>query len=336
MKRLCLLIFILFSVRALPAQQPVALVIHGGAGNMSREHMKPAQEKIYQTALEEALLTGYKVLKSGGTSLDAVEATIMVLENNPLFNAGKGAVLTNEGRAELDASIMDGKTGKAGAMAGVSTIKNPIQGARAVMEKSNHVLMAGKGAEKFARKEGLSMVHPSYFFTEGAYQNLERARKNNSYGVNSGRPERSWETAFDKFGTVGCVALDQYGNLAAGTSTGGMNNKLYGRIGDSPIIGAGTYADNATCAVSCTGHGEFFIREVVAYDISALMKYRQLSVNDATREVVMNKLAEKGGSGGVIALDAKGNVAMTFNTTGMFRGYVKDDGKPVTGIFKDN
>lgn len=334
MKRVFLLGILLSYVSFVWAQYPITLLVHGGAGALSTNTLTPEQEKAYHQALEEALRVGYQILKSGGTSVDAVEATIVTLEDNPLFNAGKGAVLTNEGRAELDASIMDGKTGLAGAMAGVTTIKNPIRGARAVMEKSNHVLLIGKGAEKFALRQGLEKVHPAYFFTESSYQNLVRAKKSKRFGLSLPKQETPAGSDYaDKLGTVGCVALDQFGNLAAGTSTGGMNNKLYGRVGDSPIIGAGTYADNATCAVSSTGHGEYFIRHVAAYDVSALMKYKQLTVSEAADEVINKKLLAKEGRGGIIALDRKGNFTMTFNTEGMFRGYIKDDGKPATYIY---
>lgn len=312
---------------------PIALVIHGGAGTIKKENMDPAREAEIRSKLQEALKKGYQVLENEGSSIDAVIATIQVLEESHHFNAGKGAVFTNQGKNELDASIMDGATGNAGAVAGVSTIKSPIAGARAVMEKSPHVMMAGEGAALFAAQQGLEIVDPEYFRDEQRYQQLQRIlererEKNNQQGY--------YEVLNndEKFGTVGCVALDMNGNLAAGTSTGGMTNKKFGRIGDSPIIGAGTYADNATCGVSATGHGEFFIRNVVAYDIAALMKYNNMSVEDAANEVVMKKLVEKGGSGGVIAMDAKGNIAMPFNTSGMYRGYIREKGKPVIKIYK--
>lgn len=338
-----LLFFLLSLAQLSVAQHSIVLAVHGGAGTISRENMTAAQERAYRDALEQSLLAGYQVLKSGGKSVDAVQAAIVVLEDNPLFNAGRGAVFTNEGRNEMDASIMDGGSGLAGAMAGITTVKNPILGARAVMDRSKHVLMAGKGAEKFAKQQGLTIVHPSYFFTESRYRSLMNAKKAEQIQLDHQQqaPKSGFidfEAPFfdegKKFGTVGCVALDQFGNLAAGTSTGGMTNKRYGRVGDSPVIGAGTYANNETCAVSATGHGEFFIREVVAYDISALMNYRGLALNEAANQVVMKKLVKKGGEGGVIALDRSGNLAMPFNTSGMYRGFIKSDGKPVTQIFK--
>lgn len=329
----------------------ITLVIHGGAGTITRANMTPEKEKAYREVLNIALQKGYAVLKEGGTSEKAVETAIMVMEDSPLFNAGKGAVFTNEGKNEMDAAIMDGKTLKAGAIAGVTTIKNPIRGAIAVMEKSPHVLMAGKGADLFAKEQGLEIVDPSYFYTEARYKALLKAKEEEKVELDhtentkkeiQKKPKTGFVKDEDliftegkKYGTVGCVALDKFGNLTAGTSTGGMTNKKYGRIGDAPIIGAGTYANNNTCAVSATGHGEFFIRSVVAYDISALMDYKGLSVKDAADEVVMKKLVERGGEGGVIALDRNGNFAMPFNSEGMYRGYVKADGKSEVMIYKD-
>jgi beta-aspartyl-peptidase (threonine type) len=329
----------------------ITLVIHGGAGTITRGNMTPEKEKAYKEVLNIALQKGYGVLKQGGTSVQAVEATIRVMEDSPLFNAGKGAVFTNEGKNELDASIMEGKTLKAGAIAGVTTIRNPISTAIAVMEKSPHVMMAGKGAEIFAKEQGQEIVDPSYFYTEPRFKALQRAKEEEKTELDhdakddekvkkapktgSADPDKLIFTEGKKFGTVGCVALDKFGNLAAGTSTGGMTNKRYGRIGDAPIIGAGTYANNATCAVSATGHGEFFIRSVVAYDISALMEYKGMALKDAANEVVMKKLVERGGEGGVIALDRNGNIAMPFNSEGMYRGYIKSDGKSEILIYKD-
>ncbi|KAA6431467.1 isoaspartyl peptidase/L-asparaginase [Dyadobacter flavalbus] len=346
-----LAVLIYMPVSAQDYSDKITLVIHGGAGTITRANMTPEKEKAYKEVLNTALQTGYQVLKKGGTSVQAVEATIKVMEDSPLFNAGKGAVFTNEGKNELDASIMEGKTLKAGAIAGVTTIKNPISTAIAVMEKSPHVMMAGKGAETFAKEQGLEIVDPSYFYTESRFKALQRAKeeekteldhnakeeKEVKKGPKTGALEEN-ELIFTegkKFGTVGCVALDKFGNLAAGTSTGGMTNKRYGRIGDAPIIGAGTYANNATCAVSATGHGEFFIRSVVAYDISALMEYKGMSLKDAANEVVMKKLVERGGEGGIIALDRNGNVAMPFNSEGMYRGFIKNDGKSEILIYKD-
>jgi beta-aspartyl-peptidase (threonine type) len=307
------------------------LVIHGGAGTITRASMTPETEKAYRQAMEEALRAGNAVLARGGTSLDAVEATIHVMEDSPLFNAGKGAVFTHEGRNELDASIMDGKNKRAGAVAGVTIIRNPISAARAVMEKSPHVMMAGRGAELFATKMGLEIVDPSYFWTERRWKALQQELLQEQQQ----KPRSDLQTSEPKkFGTVGAVALDQSGNLAAGTSTGGLTNKQYGRVGDSPIIGAGTYADNESCAVSATGNGEYFIRWTVAYDIAALMKYRGMSVADAANEVINKKLPPEG-EGGVIALDRKGNFAMPFNSQGMYRGWIGPDGVPHVLIYKD-
>lgn len=303
---------------------PITLVIHGGAGTIKKENMTPEREKAYQDKLQEALNTGYQILKDGGSALDAVTGTIQVMEQSPLFNAGKGAVFTNQGKNELDASIMDGATGMAGAVAGISRIKSPILAARTVLEKSPHVMMAGHGAEVFAEEQGMEMVEPSYFFDETRFEQFQKIKEQQD------NKETAYMQTYPdyKFGTVGCVALDSKGNIAAGTSTGGMTNKKYGRIGDSPVIGAGTYAHNETCGVSGTGHGEYFIREVVAYDIAANMKYNEMTVEEATKEVITRKLTDTGGTGGVIALDRQGNVAMTFNTAGMFRGYIKEENKP--------
>jgi len=295
-----------------------ALVIHGGAGTILKENMSPEKEKLYLEKLSEALQTGEEILKNGGSSLDAITATIMVMENSPLFNAGKGAVFTAEGINEMDASIMDGRDLNAGAVASVRHIKNPILGARAVMEKTNHVLLVGEGAEIVAKNEGLDLVDSSYFFTQSRYDSYLKVKDK-----------------VEKHGTVGAVAFDKYGNLAAGTSTGGMTYKMKGRVGDSPIIGAGTYADNNTCAVSATGHGEYFIRNVVAYDISALMKYKGLTLSVAADEVINQKLDAIGAGGGIIAVDKNGNIAMPFNTAGMYRGYITSEGKSEVLIYKN-
>lgn len=316
------------------------MVIHGGAGTILKEQMTPEKEEAYRAGLEEALRTGYEILQQGGSSLDAVERTIHVLENNPLFNAGKGAVFTNQGKNELDASIMDGKSGLAGAVAGVTILKNPISAARAVMEKSEHVMMIGGGAEQFAIAQGLETVEPSYFYTEDRWKALQRAlardsaRTTASYIEDLNHPSNTVaEAAYldEKFGTVGCVALDQNGDLAAGTSTGGMTNKRYGRVGDAPIIGAGTFANNQV-GVSCTGWGEFYIRQVVAYDIAAQMEYKQSNLADAA-QATMDKVGAAGGNGGIIALDKNGNIAMPFNTAGMYRGAVTKDGRIEVAIF---
>ena len=298
-------------------KQEWAIVIHGGAGNMTLESLTPELDKEYRAALQVALNTGKQILASGGSALDAVEQTIRTMEDNPLFNAGKGAVFTHEGRNELDAAIMDGSNLAAGAVAGVTDIKNPISAARKVMTSSPHVMLAGAGASEFAREQGLEIVPPSYFYTERQFKALQEALKK------------------EKNGTVGCVALDKKGNLAAGTSTGGMSDKRYNRIGDSPIIGAGTYANNNTCAVSATGHGEYFIRWTVAHDISALMEYKGMSVKDASELVVNDKLVKAGGSGGVICVDKCGNISMPFNSTGMFRCFATADGKSGVFVYKD-
>ncbi|TAE33900.1 MAG: isoaspartyl peptidase/L-asparaginase [Cytophagales bacterium] len=362
MKRILTLLLALLTFSAVaqtPSQAPaqpgrITLVIHGGAGTITRKNMTPEKELAYREVLNKALQTGYGILKKGGTSLDAIEATIRVMEDSPLFNAGKGAVFTHEGKNELDASIMDGSNLKAGAIAGVTNIRNPISTARRVMDKSEHVMMMGVGAEAFAKSQNMEIVEPGYFYTESRWQGLQRALQEEKVQLDHTAPAKT-ETAplkptgpksggllddkiFNegkKYGTVGCVALDQYGNLAAGTSTGGMTNKRYGRVGDAPIIGAGTYANNATCAVSATGHGEFFIRSVVGYDISALMEYKGLSVKQAADEVVMKKLVQRGGEGGVIALDRNGNFAMPFNSEGMYRGYIRDNGTSEVLIYKD-
>jgi beta-aspartyl-peptidase (threonine type) len=306
------------------------LVIHGGAGTITRQSMTPEMEKQYRDALAEALRIGNAVLSKGGSSLDAVEATIRFMEDSPLFNAGKGAVFTHEGRNELDASIMDGKTKKAGAVAAVTIIRNPISAARAVMDKSEHVMMTGRGAELFATKMGLEIVDPSYFWTERRWKALQEE-------LTKEKPQAVLDYPAEpkKFGTVGAVALDQAGNLAAATSTGGMTNKQFGRVGDTPIIGAGTYADNESCAVSGTGHGEFFIRWTVAYDIAALVKYRGMTVQQAGDEVIHKKLEPVKGEGGVIILDRKGNFATPFNSEGMYRGHIGPDGVPHVDIYKD-
>lgn len=315
-----LIVIILFNFSSI-SQQKYALVIHGGAGVMSKAEMNEERQAEYKSKLEEALLKGETLLKNGTSSTDVVVEVIKILEDSPLFNAGKGAVFTSAGENELDASIMEGNKMNAGAVAGVKDIKNPIVAAREVMENSEHVLLSGKGASAFSRQQGLEMVNNKYFYTQSRYESLKRLQKQERKRVPS-----------DNSGTVGCVALDVNGNLCAGTSTGGMTNKKFGRIGDSPIIGAGTYAGNNTCAVSCTGHGEYFIRMGFAKDISALMEYKNLGVEEACREEI-RKLSELGGTGGVIALDANGNIAMEFNTSGMFRGFIKSTGEKEIAIF---
>jgi beta-aspartyl-peptidase (threonine type) len=304
------------------AESTWTLVLHGGAGTILRQDLDTETEAAYRSDLQAALDVGAEILASGGSSLDAVEATIRFLEDSPLFNAGKGAVFTEAGVNEMDASIMDGRDRNAGAVAGVTTVRNPISAARAVMEKSPHVMLAREGAEAFAAAQGLVLEDPAYFRTERRWQAYLEAKA-----------KRDADTADRKHGTVGCVALDQQGNLTAGTSTGGMTLKMWGRIGDAPVIGAGTYADNATCGVSATGHGEYFIRNVVAYDIAALMKYKGLSLQAAAEEVVLGKLVAQQATGGIVALDAAGNVAMVFNTPGMYRGFRDATGETEVAIF---
>ena len=291
------------------------LVIHGGAGGPAKGSMKPEREKQYTDSLAKALQIGSAILSKGGSSLDAVEAVIRFMEDCPLFNAGRGAVLNENGIAELDASVMDGNTGKAGAVACVTTIKNPISAARAVMEKTEHVMLIGKGADKFAKDMKLQIVDPAYFIIPERYEAWKKAKQKSMQG----KPSPSSADTVKK-GTVGCVALDSYGNLAAGTSTGGMMMKMSGRVGDSPIIGAGTWADNNSCAVSCTGHGEFFIRNCAAYSVAVQMLYANRSLADAAHFVIFDLLKAKGGEGGLIALDKNGNIAMPFSSNAMFRG----------------
>lgn len=335
----CLLLFVVASCGPKEDAKKYVLVIHGGAGAIERASMTPEKEQAYRKALEKALQVGYHAIQDGKTALDAVEATIHVLEDSPLFNAGKGAVFTHDGKNELDAAIMDGRQLKAGAVAGVSRIRNPISAARAVMEKSEHVLLSGAGADGFAQQIGLEMVDPYYFYTQERWDALQQALVLDSVeamkqGQNH-QAQRIVDELIDrKFGTVGCVAVDKKRDLAAGTSTGGMTNKKYGRIGDAPIIGAGTYANNESVAVSCTGWGEFYLRNVVAYDVAALMSYKGLSVQQAA-EQVLQKVEKAGGNGGLIALDRAGNMAMPFNTAGMYRGAITADGKMEVFIYKD-
>lgn len=306
-----------------------ALVVHGGAGTILKENMTPELEEAYHIKLKEALNAGYGILENGGTSEEAVITAIMILEDSPLFNAGRGAVFTSEATNEMDASIMNGGNGTAGAVAGVKTVKNPILAAQAVKNNSVHVMMSGTGAELFAKDNGLEMVDPSYFYTEKRREQLKKLQK--AERENAEGSIRKWRDY--KYGTVGAVALDNDGNICAATSTGGMTNKKYGRIGDSPVIGAGTFA-NKVCGVSATGHGEYFIRNVVAYDIAARMEYKAVSLSEAAEEVIMKKLKSINGGGGVIALDAEGNISMTFNTTGMYRGYIQRKDEARTLIYK--
>lgn len=346
MKRISLLVCVclfVFSCTKSPDKTPdvktneFAIVIHGGAGTILKKNMTPEKEKLYKETLAEAIKTGHEILKNGGTSLEAVEKTIHVMENSPIFNAGKGAVFTHDETNELDASIMDGKTLNAGAIAGVTDIKNPISAAKLVMTNSEHVMLSGTGASEFAKEQGLEIVDPSYFYTEGRFKSLQRIKEKEKTEL-----DHDGKTAFydpmikdSKFGTVGCVALDKHGNIVAGTSTGGMTNKRWNRIGDAPIIGSGTYANNETCGVSSTGWGEYFIRAQVAHDISALIDYKGLSLKEATTEVIQNKLTKLGGTGGVVALDKNGNMVFEFNTAGMYRASMDDDGNLVVQIYKD-
>ncbi len=357
-----------------PQNPRLGFVIHGGAGVIRKGTLSPEKEKEVRAKLEEAVMLGYKMLQEGKTSIEAVEAAINLLEDSPLFNAGKGAVFTNDGKNELDASIMDGKTLAAGAVAGVHHIKNPISLARLVMEKSPHVMMAGDGAEKFAESQGVKLVDEKYFFTQDRFDALQKViemeKKNppkdekkmptvdnkpstdnkipttleefnnppkNGNNTDEKKPlsaNKQPELYDYKYGTVGAVALDKNGDIAAGTSTGGMTNKRYGRVGDAPIIGAGTYADNRTCGVSATGWGEMFIRLGVARDISAVMEYRALPIQQAVDLVIQEKLPKLGGDGGVIAMDKFGNIGISFNSEGMYRAYINSDGKPVVEIYK--
>ena len=309
-------------LKAMPDKK-YALVIHGGAGTISPEQITPEMERDLRAGLQRSLDAGRAILKNGGSSLDAVTAAVRVLEDDPLFNAGRGAVFTSAETHEMDAAIMDGQTLRAGAVGSVAQVRNPIDLARAVMEKSPHVMLAGLGAEAFARELGLEIMDDAYFYTEHRWQALKRVR--------AARAEPLSDA--DRHGTVGAVALDEAGNLAAATSTGGNTNKRPGRIGDSPIIGAGTYANNKTCAVSATGDGDFFMRAVAAHDVSALMEYRGMNLGEAAR-MVIEKVGALGGTGGLIAIDRDGNIALPFNTAGMYRGSIDVDGKSFVGIFQ--
>lgn len=312
------------------APSPVAIAIHAGAGTIERSNMDEAREKQIRAALENAVRAGHEVLQSGGTSLDAIVRAVTLLEDTPFFNAGKGAVFNSAGKNELDASIMDGSDLNAGAVAGVHNIRNPVLLARKVMTDSKHVMLGGEGAETFAREQGIEFADDEYFHTEYRWQQLEKARaaEDGDAAFQPEFPDR-W------FSTVGAVAVDQSGNLAAATSTGGMTNKRWGRIGDAPIIGAGTYADNRSCAVSATGHGEYFIRATVARDICSRVQYEGVSLQEAADTVIKQVLVEMGGDGGVISIDAEGNIAMPFNTAGMYRASVDTNGKVFVGIYDD-
>ena len=315
--RFLYLIFLLFLFNCNDENIHPVIAIHGGAGVILKGDLSEEREKLIREKLDEAISRGYQILNASGSSTDAVIETIKILENSPLFNAGKGAVFTSNGTIEHDASIMNGADLNAGASSGTMYVKNPITLANAIMTKSDHVFLSGSGAEEFAKKENLDMVEQDYFYTEFRFNQLKKMKGDS------------------KFGTVGCVAMDKDGNLVAGTSTGGMTNKKWGRIGDSPIIGAGTYANNNTCAVSCTGSGEYFMRSVVAYDVSALIEYEKLSLKDAVSKIIHKKLPAIGGDGGLIAIDNKGNIAMDFNTPGMYRASINKNGEKVIEIYSE-
>ncbi|WP_220767571.1 isoaspartyl peptidase/L-asparaginase family protein [Shewanella sp. MBTL60-007] len=345
-----LILSTVISASGMASDRPFSIAIHGGAGTISKANLTPEQQKAYREKLQQAVDAGYDILAKGGTSLSAVRASINILENSPLFNAGLGAVYTYDGGHELDASIMDGKTMNAGAVAGVKHIKNPIDLAITVMEKSPHVMLSGQGAEEFALTQGYQLVPVNTFDSESRYQQLksakekiQKAESNADYQASTGSNTHHnyQQSALDysefdyKFGTVGAVALDQDGNLAAGTSTGGMTAKRFGRIGDSPVIGAGTYAENGVCAVSATGHGEYFIRYHVAGDICAKVKYQKKSIIQAADEVINQRLITAGGTGGVIAIDQRGNIATPFNTEGMYRATRKQNEPAQVMIWSD-
>lgn len=313
--------------------QQITMVIHGGAGTIDREEMSAELEKAYLQGLQEALNAGYAVLEEGGPAINAVKTASVILENNPLFNAGRGSVFTKKGLQEMDAAIMDGQTLQAGAVAGVRNVRNPIELATEVLRNSDHVFLSGKGANDFAIKQGVKLEPDEYFFSQFRYDQWKAIRDSDNYTLDHTLYNLN-DLREKKFGTIGAVACDINGNIAAATSTGGMTNKKYGRIGDSPVIGCGTYANNNTCAISCTGHGEIFIRAVAAYDVSALIAYKGLSLTDACDEVVLNKLVRMQGEGGLIGVDSKGNFAMVFNSAGMYRGVKSSDGANETGIYK--
>lgn len=309
-----------------------AIAIHGGAGTILRSQMNPEKEQQYQQGLKDAIQAGHAILQAGGSSLDAVEAAVMALEDFPLFNAGRGAVFTNKGTQEMDASIMDGATLEAGAICGISHVQNPVKLARAVKDRSGHVLLCGKDAEEFAHKIGMPFRDDAYFYTEERYKQWQKVKDSDDYHLDHNDQKEKDER---KFGTVGAVAVDQFGNVAAATSTGGMTNKRFGRVGDSPIIGAGTYANNHTCAVSCTGHGEFFLRGVVAYDVSCLIEYKGMTLKHACEYVVKDKLVKLGGEGGLIAVNAQAELELVFNSEGMYRAWKRNEEATEVRIYED-
>ena len=308
----------------------IAIAIHGGAGTITKSSMTADLENEYRSALKNSLESGWKILKADGSSLEAVEACVVALEDCPLFNAGKGSVFTNDGKNEMDAAVMDGKSLQAGAVAFVKNVKNPVKLARLVMEKTEHILLAGRGANEFAENMQVEFAPDEYFFTEHRFKQLEEAIKENRVQLDHSSEIKNSKA---KFGTVGAVACDAFGNLAAATSTGGMTNKKFGRIGDTPLIGAGTYAENQTCAVSCTGHGEYFMLALTAFDVAARMKYKNLSLENAANEAVEH-LSKIGGEGGLIAVDGQGNIALPFNSEGMYRGFANENGDLTIEIYK--
>jgi L-asparaginase / beta-aspartyl-peptidase len=313
--------------------QQFSLAIHGGAGTILKEDMTPELEQAYTEGLSDALNAGYAVLEEGGSSVNAVKAAIVILEDNMLFNAGRGSVFTKKGVQEMDAAIMEGENLGAGAVAGIRNVRNPIELATEVLRNSNHVFLSGKGANDFAIKQGIKLEPDEYFFSQFRYDQWKAMRDSDNYSLDHTHQKLEELMRDKKFGTVGAVACDANGNIAAATSTGGMTNKKYGRIGDSPLIGAGTYANNKTCAISCTGHGEMFIRAVAAYDVSCLMEYKNMSLQQAMDEVVMHKLKKMEGEGGMIGMDAQGNAAMVFNSAGMYRGMRNSSGQSVIAIY---
>ncbi len=341
-KTLAMLTGILLSAHSntlLAKEVPFAIAIHGGAGTIKKERFTPEKEAAYRAKLQESVEAGYAILENGGTSLDALTASINILENSPFFNAGKGAVYTHDETHEMDASIMEGKNRQAGAVAGVKHIENPIDLARLVMDESVHVMLSGDGAETFAQSQGIKLVSNNIFDTEHRYKSLQRAKAKMKKAKETNKDYQAAHQSLAveyKVGTVGAVALDKYGNIAAGTSTGGMTNKRFGRIGDAPVIGAGTFADNASCAVSATGHGEYFIRYNVAADICARVQYQGKTIEQAGNEVIHDVLKPVGGTGGVIIIDAKGNISLPFNTKGMYRASKASGQKTYVGIFKDD
>lgn len=312
-----------------------SIAIHGGAGTILRSEMSPSMEKAYRQALSDALQKGYVILEAGGSALDAVTASVASLEDNILFNAGRGSVFTNRGEHEMDASVMNGADGAAGAVAGIKQIKNPVLLAREVMEHSPHVFLCGQGAMDFALERNIPTEPDDYFYSEFRYQQWQQVKDSDTYMMDHSVEAPAKESGEKKFGTVGAVARDQQGNLAAGTSTGGMTNKKFGRVGDSPIIGAGTYANNSTCAISCTGHGELFIKAVAAFDVHALMAYKKISLEEAMQEVVMVTLTSIGGEGGMVGIDKEGRAYGIFNSDGMYRGIKSSDGREDIAIYGD-